>query len=86
MRTWLLTLFHGAVFGLALNSLVCLGASYGLHLGYYAPCFTWLTERFGGELNAALAQMAAFALLSAAAALGCAGIRHLHNHHHSVQA
>lgn len=86
MRTLVMTLLHGAAAGIALNSLLCLGASYGLHLGYYAPCFTWFTEQFGGELNAALVQMGVFALLGAALALTYGGLRHLHGHRREVHA
>ena len=53
----------GCTVGMTVNSLICLISSYALHLGYYAPCFVALTEPCGGELNAALAQNAAFACL-----------------------
>ncbi|MGN0753666.1 MAG: hypothetical protein ACI4ME_04335 [Aristaeellaceae bacterium] len=53
----------GMLSGIAMNQLLSLLMSYMLNLGYYAPCFTWLSEYFGGELNAATIQMLCAALL-----------------------
>lgn len=53
---------RGVILGVAVNQLLNLLASYCLRLGYYAPCLVSWPERFGGELNAALA-----------AIFGCAG-------------
>lgn len=62
-------LLRGVLTGVALNSAVCLLSSYGLRLGYYAPCFAGLAEMCGGELNAALVQTCFFALTGMAGAL-----------------
>lgn len=63
MRKILRGVWKGAILGLALNQIVNLLASYWLRLGYYAPCLAPCLEMFGGELNAALAQMLAFAVV-----------------------
>ena len=59
---------RGVILGVAVNQLLNLLASYCLRLGYYAPCLVSWPERFGGELNAALAQTAALVAI-----FGCAG-------------
>lgn len=65
MKAVLFSALRGLLAGMALNSAICLVSSYALHLGYYAPCFVALTEPCGGELNAALVQTCAFALVGA---------------------
>lgn len=62
----------GLLAGAALNQMVCLALSYGLELGYYAPCFAGFEEILGGELNAAAVQTLGFAVAGAAvgAAIG----------------
>lgn len=59
----------GGLAGAGLNQVMNLLVSYLLHLGYYAPCLVALNEAFGGELNAALMQTLAAALLGAGAGL-----------------
>ena len=59
--------FQGILAGIALNQLLNLLFSYGLHLGYYAPCLVSLPEMLGGELNAALFQTMLAGIIGGAA-------------------
>lgn len=69
MKRYLTGTITGLIAGIALNGMICLACSYALRLGYYAPCFTGLTEMCGGELNGALMQTCAFGLIGIAAGL-----------------
>ncbi len=55
-KTTCMRLIRVFLTGMGVDALVCLISSYVLRLGYYAPCFTALTEPCGGELNAAAVQ------------------------------
>ena len=70
LKTILRRFAGGFMAGVTLNSIICFASSYGLRLGYYAPCFVGLTEPLGGELNAALVQAGAFGIAGSVAALG----------------
>lgn len=75
LKTILRRLVGGLMAGVTLNSIICLASSYGLRLGYYAPCFVGLTEPLGGELNAALVQAGAFGIAGSVVALAALGIK-----------
>ena len=47
LKTILRRLVGGLMAGVTLNSIICFASSYGLRLGYYAPCFVGLTEQIG---------------------------------------
>lgn len=73
----------GLLAGIAVNQMVNLLMSYVLELGYYAPCFAALDERFGGELNAAAMQMLCAALLGMGIGTGIGWVGHKKKEHHS---
>ena len=73
----------GLLAGIAVNQTVNLLMSYMLSLGYYAPCFAALDERFGGELNAAAMQMLCAALLGMGIGAGIGWAGHKKKEHHT---
>lgn len=75
LKTILRRLVGGLMAGVTLNSIICFASSYGLRLGYYAPCFVGLTEPLGRELNAALVQAGAFGIAGSVVALAALGIK-----------
>ncbi len=75
LKTILRRLVGRLMAGVTLNSIICFASSYGLRLGYYAPCFVGLTEPLGGELNAALVQAGAFGIAGSVVALAALGIK-----------
>ena len=55
----------GALAGVAADYLAAVVASCALRLGYFMPCFAWLPERVGGEMNAVWLQLMLCMLLGA---------------------
>lgn len=83
MKSILVSGIIGFLAGIAVNQTVNLLMSYVLGLGYYAPCFAALDERFGGELNAAAMQMLCAALLGMGIGAGIGWAGHKKKEHRS---